>query len=37
MGLDLGDVSGIIGLTPKLPYAGNSNADGITVTVHLIN
>jgi hypothetical protein len=29
MGLNLGDVPDIIGLTPKIPYAGNTNADGL--------
>jgi hypothetical protein len=29
MGLNLGDVPDIIGLTPKLTYTGNTNADGL--------
>ena len=29
IGFNLGDVPDIIGLTPNIPYAGNTNADGL--------
>lgn len=35
MGFNLGDVPDIIGLTPNIPYAGNTNADGLQES-HLV-